>query len=138
MLQAEGHRYTEQQVLRLWKRHYGAGVSVSQRAAMHTDHGSVTASAASMPRGPDAKTAQEDIPEMRHQVNQSIHGRGTATESISAQPPAGVSADILDMENKVGQHIRSKGNPQERVLCAMLQTEGHHYIRQHVRLWKRH
>ena len=44
----------------------------------------------------------------------------------------------MDMENKVGAFIRSKGNPQERVLYPMLKADGHLYSRNQVRLWKLH
>ena len=71
----------------------------------------------------------------------TISGQTASSSSTGAQPMTdmpSVPADIQEMERKVGPFIRSKGNPQERVLYAMLRDEGHDYTRRQVRLWKRH
>ena len=49
-----------------------------------------------------------------------------------------VSADILLMEQTVGQYIRDNGNPQERDLYDMLKKLKHRYTQKQIRLWKKH
>ena len=66
------------------------------------------------------------------------YGEGPPAAASSTHLQAEVSDDIMDMENKVGAFIRSKGNPQERVLYPMLKADGHLYSRNQVRLWKLH
>jgi hypothetical protein len=66
------------------------------------------------------------------------YGEGPPAAASSTHLQAEVSDDIMDMENKVGAFIRSKGNPNERLLYAMLKAEGHRYSRNQVRLWKLH
>ena len=54
----------------------------------------------------------------------------------SADPE--VSADILLMEQTVGQYIRDNGNPAERDLYDMLKKLKHRYTQKQIRLWKKH
>jgi len=74
-------------------------------------------------------------------VPATVSGQTASSTSTSAQlmndAPI-VPADIQEMEKHVGPFIRNKGNPQERVLYAMLKDEGHHYTWRQVRLWKQH
>ena len=59
-----------------------------------------------------------------------------AATSSNADPE--VSADILLMEQTVGQYIRDAGNPQERDLYDMLKKLKHQYTRKQIRMWKQH
>ena len=71
----------------------------------------------------------------------TISGQTASSSSAGVQlmtDVQSVSADIQEMEKKVGPFIRSKGNPQESVLYAMLKGEDHHYTLRQLRLWKKH
>ena len=52
--------------------------------------------------------------------------------------PVEVSADILCMEQTVGNYIRDAGNPAERDLYHMLKKLGKQYTQKQIRIWKQH